>query len=153
MWSVFCRSIMRFGLWRHSQQWRCHHTLRGTASPARRKSVTHLTIVLNFLTRGWAVSTMPLGSRPHPPEASKLRFAASFLARCQPKRFAADASVPVSEGLGCGFGTPSQNSLGHRTKNFRAIDSTKTRITGAVGMRHQTENVSCAITNAGDVFD
>lgn len=76
-----------------------------------------------------------------------------FLTQVAPECYAAPVQLPLRKGSRRGFGAPSENSLSHRTKNFRAVNATETRITGAVGMRHQTENVSGAIRNTSNVFD
>ena len=41
----------------------------------------------------------------------------------------------------------------HGPKDFHAVGAAKTRIGRAIGVGHEAENISLAITNAGDVFD
>ena len=76
-----------------------------------------------------------------------------FLTELAPQCYAAPVQLPLRKASRGGFGAPSENSLSHRTKNFRAVNAAETRITSAVGMRHQTENVAGTITNASNVFD
>jgi hypothetical protein len=132
--------------------------LRGKAAQTYLKSVTHLTIVFTSLTRpvtGLAPSILAFWrwgrcSRSAP---ALLPVSLVFLTELAPQCYAAPVQLPLRKALRGGFGAPSENSLSHRTKNFRAVNAAETRITSAVGMRHQTENVAGTITNASNVFD